>query len=887
MNESLLVFNWEQAGSAGPEIIGGKAANLSRLRRYGFPTPNGGVIGAGVYRLFVKANRLNVAVKDLSGLTTDRILDPEVTTGLAAIQRSFVDGDWPPELEAHLQVFLQGLGLMDKAVAVRSSATMEDSAFTSFAGMHQSVLNVSGWIRISRAIRECYASLWTPQAIAYRRKMGIEDRDVEMAVVVLEMVPAVVAGVAFSCDPRTGRYDRILINAAWGLGEAVVKGEVEPDEYLLSPGYESINIVEKKIGKKQRMYRPISSGGIESVDVEAERRESPALADEAVIDLSLLVLRVFESVGEGRDHQDIEWVYDGHKFHLVQTRPVTRIPRLTFSAIADQPVLWSNANNKDVFPGVMSTFQWPGIALFIERLFVESCRAMGLKFPEGLRWIRLYRGRPYFNLSAIQWAYYDGIGMLPTELNKVLGGHQPEIKVPSQRPRRGLNGLRRWGRLMKFVVGSIRNQKVASRSMEELWWAAEDWLCVDFQDLSDARLLDTILQIVGRVNVFGPIYQSVNNAAGSFIAILEGVLERRFPGRGATLANALMAGSGVISADLGYRLLELAKLAKEDPAAVAFFTAPSFRPETWREALLKREGTGRFLDRFEDFLREYGHRAVYESNIMNPRWIEDPSYLLRSIRDYILADLVTLPSPANKCRQAEEEVKNRIKHTPLRVFLPFILKQAVNAVRIREQGRSVITKALQPIRALAQEIGRRLVERGLLARQEDIYHCSWWEIKAIFSGSWDGRGLQALVQDRKARYEEYLCDDVPDVIIDENPVRSTVTVDRNASYLTGAGVASGQATGPVRRVWHPDQGTNLQPGEILVAPSTDPSWTPLFLKATGLVMEMGGTVSHGSIVAREYGIPAVVNVPGVMKLLRDGQTVTVDGDVGRVYLSGV
>ena len=290
---------------------------------------------------------------------------------------------------------LKNIGILDKPMAVRSSATAEDTSGASFAGIHESFLNVRGLDNILSAIKGCYASLWTPRAVAYRRKMNIRDNEVIPAVVIMEMVDAVAAGVGFSCDPRTGREDVVLISANFGLGESVVSGVVEPDEYRLDYWCE---ITEKRIGRKEGKTIAGITGGTEFVEF-AESSVSQVLIGENIRKLGLLILRVFDALGCGEEHQDIEWVFDGKDFTLVQARPVTALPRYTLAGIKNQPDIWSNANFRDAVPMVQSTLNWSLMKLSLNIMITAPFKAIGYQIPPGLRHVRLYQGRAYLNAS--------------------------------------------------------------------------------------------------------------------------------------------------------------------------------------------------------------------------------------------------------------------------------------------------------------------------------------------------------------------------------------------------------------------------------------------------------------------------------------------------------
>lgn len=293
-----------------------------------------------------------------------------------------------------------------------------------------------------------------------------------------------------------------------------------------------------------------------------------------------------------------------------------------------------------------------------------------------------------------------------------------------------------------------------------------------------------------------------------------------------------------------------------------------------------------FKKEFKAYLKTYGHRAVYEGDLTNPRWREDPSYLLNFIRSVI--NSANYKDLRDKQENIRKEVSELFKtKVPLhqRKLIQMWLWQAIKGAELREMGKSKFTMLAEPLRILALEIGRRFKQRKILHKREEVFYCTPVECVSILLGYWDGKGLFQIVKERRRERQEMEAQEVSSVIIDEKPqFEANETVVTAHGVLVGLGVSAGKATGKVRLIHHPQEGGKLNHKEILVAPSTDPAWTPLFLKAGGIVMEVGGNLSHGAIVAREYGIPAVVNVSHAMKKLHDGQEVTVDGSEGKVYI---
>lgn len=882
-------LTWDEAFESGAQQVGGKGWNLGRLTRYGFKIPMGGVLITQAYNEFIKHNRLQELIADISkSVTATNIEEAGNRDRLKQLRKEIKQSSIPKIVEEELSYMLNHLGIVERALAVRSSASAEDSLKTSFAGIHESFLNVRGLGNILAAVQGCYASLWSPQAVAYRRKFNISDDEVMPAVVVMEMVEAQASGVGFTCDPQTGRQDILVVNANFGLGESVVTGVVEPDTYYLDAGSYNImpRLKSRKTGRKEGITQIKEDGGthfLQSTELSARQ----ALPDEKIEELGLLLFRVFEALGDYEQHQDVEWVFDGRKFVLVQARPVTILPRNTFDALKNQPDIWSNGNYRDALPMVQSPLNRRLAKDLIETVHESSLVEIGYRLPEGLQFSRFYNGRLYCNLSVLQWTYFDSMGALPRDINPMWGGHQPEIELKDSKPYRGLDGLKKILRLIKD--GSLINRaaKNADKIFENVTCSVEALTEKGFGHLQDSDFIKLYEELDQIIRGFAREFSFLSGAGSAPIMSLYKILSKYFSAdRVATVLNALMVGgaAGITSADHGYRLVELAEIARRDNDAANFFADADFDPLSWEEQLPERSS---FKQAFREFIGDFGHRAVYELDIMNPRWIEDPTYLLGIIRSTInTADLKKLRAvQKEKCERVWLEVKDKVpfyRHSSINK----LIKKAQSGAAVREMTKSVMVMAgTGTYRMIAQELGSRFCERGIIDEQTDIYFFTWSELVGLLTGAWDGVGLRTTIATRKVRNREMESLAPPDVILGETPKFMESVTQISGNYLQGVAVAAGKFSGIARLIGHPDEGIRLQQGDVMVVPSTDPCWTPLFLKAGALVMETGGFLSHGSIVAREYGIPAVVNVPGVMRAIKEGCEVVVDGDEGKIYLT--
>lgn len=873
-----LFSSWTKAYLGGAEAVGGKGWNLARLERYGFRIPMGGVLATGSYKLFIEENSLREAVENVTqGITVDNIGDKETEEELSLIREKIRVGFIPLAVQEELVTELKQMGILERPLAVRSSASAEDSVRASFAGVHDSFLNVQGMDNILKAVRDCYASLWTTRAVAYRRKMGIKDDEVMPAVVIMEMVDARAAGVSFSCDPRNGREDVVLISANFGLGESVVSGAVDPDEYILD---EDFLLVEKKNGRKEGTTLSREDGGTELVKSEKTNRQ--VLSDDNIVKLGMLVLRVFETLGSGEMHQDIEWAFDGEDFYLVQARPVTALPGQTFPELKGQPEIWSNANTRDAMPMVQSTLNWSMAKKSLKYINEFPFKRFDYRLPAGIQFVKLFQGRIYLNLSNIQWAWYDAYGMPPGKINESAGGHQPEIEIREKRPYSGIKGFKRLNRLIKAFLVISRVEKNSQKFFNRFDIFTGNLLKKNFNAFTDKEFIDVMKELTVNGNEFIQILMMFTGKENHARMMLLNELEKNFKGKGGALSSAIMAGSGdITSAQHGYRLVELAEMVRGDAEAQKFFSSDPFNPPLWEKILEE----SRFKQSFRDFLTEYGHRGVYELDIINPRWREDPTYLLNVIRSTIETTDISKLKEAQRenAGRAWQEINRKLPFYR-RGYVKYLHKKALKGAELREMSKSILVKFFEPQRMIFQEIGRRFAERGIIEYQADIYHCAWVEIASILKGYWDGRGLKVSVAERKDRRKEMEALSPPDFVIGDVPKSAEPVTLTSDSAITGIGVSFGNASGPARLIQHPHEGGKLRSGEVLVAPSTDPGWTPLFLRASAIVMETGGFSSHGAIVAREYGIPAVVNIPGVLKIIKDKQLIIVDGDEGKVYI---
>ncbi len=906
-----LLLGWPQIEAAGVAAVGGKAHTLARLARHGFAVPAALVVPAWVGRQWLAP---------LAALATGAAPAPSglgQAGALAAAVAAQASQPLPPALLAALDAALAQPPWPGVALAVRSSAAQEDSARASFAGIHRSLLNVQGRDALGEALRAVWLSAWSEAALAYRQRLGLAHGAADMALLLMPMVAARASGIAFTCDPASGRDDRLLIHANWGLGESLVGCEAQGDEavFAVDPQDDALRLLDYRIGAKAATRQPRAGGGTQRVDSAPAAAAAAALPASALPAIANQLRLAALALADGAQPMDLEWAWDGQRLHLLQARPVTVRARCTYPALQAQPDIWSRGNTKDVMPEPLSPIEWT-LAGLTDAMLASGPQAAGATTHPGAVRARVINGRMYLNLALLQWEFFVHFGVAPQATNALVGGHQGVIAVPALGAgdrRRHLRHLLRY--TWRAHALRRRGRREAVLALAELHAARQQAPPADDAALA-AALRAQVRQGRGRAG----LQFMQGSAGGSAWALIEAI-NRHLPGEGAALASALLADApppaaatdpadlglgaddgATITAQQGRALVRLARLAQADPAARDWLARRHAQPvpdDDW-QALPAQSPFRRAM---AAFLHHCGHRAVYETYLRRPRWVEAPGYLLDQLPALAAVDL---DAQAARCAAQAAAARLRVRGAlpwPQRLALRWLVRKAQQELRDREAARSALIADLEPARRLLLAVGTRWQQRGWLERPEDVFLLLLPELLAVLDGERPGAALRGLAEERRRTMARRMAEDAPDVIVGEPSALGVATAASRAPpgpadapppatandaavLLRGVAIGGGSAQGTARRVQAPHDGARLAAGEVLVAPSTDPGWTPLFLRAAALVMETGGLLSHGAIVAREFGLPAVVNVAGAMRVLRDGAPVTVDGNAGTVRQDG-
>ncbi|GGL12210.1 PEP/pyruvate-binding domain-containing protein [Nocardia jinanensis] len=843
------------------ERAGGKGSSLARMAEAGLPVPPGFHVTTAAYRRFVATGGLHDRiVAAAAGAVPDR---PETWDSAAAEIAEAIAGEQvPDEIAESIRAALGALG--DVAVAVRSSATAEDLPDMSFAGQQETYLDIRGTDAVLLAVKRCWASLWTGRAIGYRARNGIGSGEIALAVVVQELVPAEAAGIAFTADPVTGTRDRVLINAAWGLGEAIVGGQVTPDTFVVAKA--DGTVLQQDIGDKQVMTVR-SPDGTREERVPADRRDRPALSPAQASELARVAVGIEQLYGQP---MDIEWALHDRRLFIVQARPITALPD---PALADPAWTMPDPHGRYVRGSVMELLPEPLSPLFATLGLPAWDRAT----RDHYRRIRLpYFDEPFAVVNGYGYYNVDYSGSLL--LRMMLA--QPRF-LTTTLPRYLHSAPQRW-----------------SESRDRYRETSRTWRELDSADLSADRILAGVREIVDEAAAY---YLTIQGGALPAAYTSESMFTKAYNSirRGDDpSATTFLLGFDSKPIRAEQSLFDLAAWVRTIPGLAERITCLSSEERTRFGAA---PGTGEPADsawrefgaRFRAHLSEFGD-MVYDLDFAKPLPADDPAAQLRTL-EYFLGDDARDPHQRrDAARQSRDEAVRVLeqKRPGLRRTLALrLLAWAQSAAPLRENALADVGAGWPAVRQLLAELGRRLAATGAIATADDVY---WLELDELATAASALDTVQAppdsclRVAERRARWRAQRALVVPHTlpvgggkkilgirIADDPDHHSGPTVE-------GTPGSPGRITGPARIIRGPEEFDRMRPGDVLVARMTTPAWTPLFALASAIVTDIGGALSHSSIVAREYHIPAVLGTGAATEKLRTGQYVTVDGDAGVV-----
>ena len=826
------IWNLDSISESDLKHVGAKALSLARLHRHGLPVPPAIVLPVEAMEVYLLHNDLQDELQKTASLGEK---------DLSGIRERIRGGSWPVGMKESVLAAAHTLGPVGTGVAVRSSAVDEDGESHSFAGQYATFLNAIAPTEILEAIQACWASWFSFEAMAYRQKKGLFSLS-GMAVLLQKQVHARASGVLFTINPHSGSWKEMVLESCWGQGTALVSGKVRPDRTILSRPRKRIKSVQRVLarlrvesidqelgGQREGLY-PSDAGGLSWCRV--DRIGDRVLSEEDSRRVGRLGLRSEALLGLP---QDLEWSIDTHGvLFLLQSRPITALP-----VQRGDETLWTRRFFGERWTEMATPMGWSVVQDSLHH-FVAYEKTAGAHWG-GEAPTRLYRGRPYFNVTVFRHLLFKFPGAPPPRF--LLEFLPPEEE-------------RRWLRRHAVSPGVPVYLSILRETFLEKRWQRFRW-----NPLSNPRAWD--------------VYQSR--------------LEKELPGLcdpNGDGFNQLQRAEELLREYIKIHICSLLF------ANLLYQICEGFlEPELRQDALrCPRENRTQEVNRalfelsrggsIESFLDQHGHRASSSSwEIFSPRWSDDPGAVERLIRPYREGSLSDPLDLAAKQEKASRDALEKIRKGSGRgVFRGRVLEKLVRLTRrylqLREDQRYEFDRLLFSMKGVFLRIGQDVLGEEYA---EDVAYLTLEELK---SGQ-PAKELLRMAKKRQKQWSEWSSAPLPPVFLRHEDEEELYAEDK---FLRGLGISAGVCSGRVRFLDSPERAGDFKPGDILVTRATDPGWTPLFLVAGAVLLELGSMLSHGAVLAREYGLPAVVNIPDLFERLQEGQKITVDGTRGVVWL---
>ena len=885
--------------------VGGKGANLGRMTKNGFVVPPGFVVGTNAYSTHIQSNEgLKKKISDALGSINYNNAD-ELDASVQQIRNWIVETPMPAALAAEIDRSYQELG-GGSYVAVRSSGTAEDLEGASFAGLHDTYLDIRGTDNVVDAVKRCWASMWTSRAVSYRKTQGFDHFKTSIAVVVQTMVESEVAGVMFTANPINTATDQIFINASWGLGEAVVSGIVTPDEYIVSS--RSLKVLNKTLGSKEhKIVRDAEFGnGTMDLAVSEQDRSKFTFSDDQVAALAEIGRRIQTAYEDFP--QDIEWAYREGKFYILQSRPITAV-EFSWDADVTESVqgnsdavaydnIWSRVFPEEMWTGAISPlmFSWRCWGL-------NQCHSVG---------VHTY-GYPEQDYTTQRlWTYHKGVSYYNTSMDllRIKQSIPPQLrpgmlhKIPKAWHEEALKADFDWERYIDMFIRVERDRP----DMGLNWWKAirDDFIeSKTYRDFTRPRTrseyaamsneeLKRHLHDVIREEIasYDPPWNGLLWHMGESLGWIGWICANWYTGGRPTVFMDLVTGTRnpTITGIENFASWELANMIHKSPELKSLFQ--KYPDARFFEYLDQSVDGPAFRAKYEEHVRMRGHRGHPDRDIFFDRRADSPMVDLR-----IFPALMGTPDPLSQEERMREKLEETIQHVydnlasqpQFGIFkaklFQFLIDFSHNSLEYRDNEREVMDWSTYDIKLGFEEVGRRCVELDGLKEVKECYFLTMEELYAVWAGTENKRLTRAKIDARRKNF----------IAIDTKAVHPApfIQCGRAAPIdqpeLSGDGVlrgkttSTGKVTGTARVVNELSQIGRVKQGEILIVHATDPGWTPVFMLIKGIVLETGGLISHGALLAREYGLPGV-QIVGALTLIPDGATITLDGDAGVVII---
>ncbi|MDO8329062.1 MAG: phosphoenolpyruvate synthase [Fluviicoccus sp.] len=894
---SRCLYSQEEALFLNPDLLGGKAANLAWLSREGLPMPRWWVVTTDVFTQLLRDNGLSEMVAEaLAGIGPDT--EPAAIEPIAVrIQQQVLKARLSGEL-------LQAIGELVKGreeqfFAVRSSVLGEDAQGASFAGQMDSYLFQRGRADIGASLLQVAASAFNARALQYRIAKGIALDDIRAAVIIQEMIEGEVSGVMFTAHPLNGSRRHALISAAWGVGEGIVAGICNTDEFTVSL---FDNTIERQLADKDQavVFDRDAGRGTKEIHLDGEQRHIACLSDTHILSLRDIGLKIATL-----QHfpQDIEWAIRQDQVYILQTRPVTRLPEP--KEPVGRRIVFDNSNIQESYCGVTTPLTFSFANRAYATVYEQTMRVLGVS-DKGIaahrdmldNMLGLVHGRVYYNIN--NW--YRGLLLLPAfktnkaDMERMMGLTDPVDLVQDREFSFG-EKLLRLPQVLRALFNLLRGFRQMGQRVTEFRALFENaYRSIDRDHLhtrtpgeliDEARRLDRELLQRWTSPIINDFYVMMMNGKVHRTLVEAGFTEP------AVLQNNLLSGEdGIESTEPTKMLLRMCAYIRTQPTLRTLVETGD------NHSLLARIQVhdANFHTQCLDYIERYGDRTIGELKLESVTLRQDTAFLFAVLKNYLTRDDLTPETLASKEAQfrdsAEEEaftaIRTKLGNRALTIFKKNLDKLR-DAIRNRENMRLARTRVFGLYRDLFLEIGSQFAFSGLLDDKRDIFYLSVDELYAMQDGRAVQLSLKAMVAGRKAEFAEYQKADLPHhfwthgMVYYQNSYRYPFEVEAEptGNELKGTGCYPGIVEEKIRLIFSPDDELSLN-GQILCTVRTDPGWAPLFPTAGGILVERGSTLSHSAVVARELGIPAIVGIPGITQRLRDGEKVRMDGAKGTI-----
>ena len=899
MSNTVFILDSVAAVQADENQLGGKAKNLAWLSRNGFPVPQWWVLTTDSFSAQIEA----LGIRDWIQAKVAEIQTDESKVAAIAEEIQSALGAQPlaAEIQQSIRENLPAAVLNDTSVAVRSSVIGEDAEGASFAGQMDSYLYQQGEEAIFSAVIKVMQSAFNHRALAYRIQKGLDITDIRAAIIIQEMIDADVSGVLFTAHPITGSREHMLISSTWGCGEGIVSGVCNTDETSVSLFKNDLDV---QINDKDTalVFDANGSHGTQEISVEEAKRNVACLEENQIFELRDIALKIAESY---QTPQDIEWCLKDGQFFILQARPVTSLPPL--NSANDDVVVWDNSNIQESYCGVTTPLTFSFANRAYKTVYEQTMRLLGVKEDvvqqhQGMleNMLGLINGRVYYNIN--NW--YRGLLFLPSfktnkaDMERMMGLTDPVDMIQDQEltfkeklqklPQlfRALLAMMSRFRKMDLLVTEFRS--MFQREYESINRAQLHTLTIG-QLVNESRRLDQRLLENWTTPIVNDFYVMMMNGK------VHRWLEKAGIENPEVVQNNLLSGEeGIESTEPTKFLLRMCDELRTKPELMVVVTNGD--NATLLQTLQVTDAE--FYQQCLTYIELYGDRTMGELKLESSTLRQDASFMFAVLKNFLAKEDLTLNTLAeNEARfRADAEnlvfpVVKKLKGAGgLRKFKKDLGKLR-DAIRNRENMRLARTRMFGLYRDIYLEIGQQLAFYGELDDARDIFYITLEELYAYKDGRSVQTKLRPLVAGRKEEYDSYETEELPHHFWTkgavycnnqyEYPHHSAEATDLNASQLKGTGCYPGIVENKVRLIFSPEDELSLD-GQILCTVRTDPGWAPLFPTAGGIMVERGSTLSHSAVVARELGIPAIVGVPDITKILSDQEMVRMDGTSGVV-----